>query len=143
MQLLYAGDFRPFFTIHDSDFNKYTDSEDIPSSVILGATNPFFMKALQHWPNRLTIGYTNEKGKAQGSFGNFKQELKTSYKPCLGVEQSVLKKLTPLGKAKSAKGTLDDIETLPQLYSNLTAQMLTKPITRYYGGTLQPRQRSS
>uniref|UniRef100_A0A667HRJ9 DENN domain containing 6A n=1 Tax=Lynx canadensis TaxID=61383 RepID=A0A667HRJ9_LYNCA len=53
--LKYFSDFRPYFTIHDSEFKEYTRTQ-APPSVILGVTNPFFAKTLQHWPHIIRIG---------------------------------------------------------------------------------------
>jgi len=49
--LRYCGDYRPYFTIHDAEFKEYTNKAQAPPSVILGVTNPFFAKTLQHWPH--------------------------------------------------------------------------------------------
>jgi len=48
--LRFMADYRPFYTIHDADFKELTSSNSsaIPA-IILGVTNPFFNKALQHW----------------------------------------------------------------------------------------------
>ncbi|GCC40060.1 hypothetical protein chiPu_0024155, partial [Chiloscyllium punctatum] len=54
--LKYCSDFRPYFTIHDSEFKEYTTRTQAPPSVILGVTNPFFAKTLQHWPHIIRIG---------------------------------------------------------------------------------------
>lgn len=54
--LKYSGDYRPFFTIHDSEFKEYTTRTSAPPNVILGVTNPFFAKTLQHWPHIIRIG---------------------------------------------------------------------------------------
>uniref|UniRef100_A0A8C4KZF6 DENN domain containing 6A n=1 Tax=Equus asinus asinus TaxID=83772 RepID=A0A8C4KZF6_EQUAS len=54
--LKYFSDFRPYFTIHDSEFKEYTTRTQAPPSVILGVTNPFFAKTLQHWPHIIRIG---------------------------------------------------------------------------------------
>ncbi|KAK8749392.1 hypothetical protein OTU49_015332, partial [Cherax quadricarinatus] len=54
--LKFSGDYRPFFTIHDSEFKEYTTRTSAPPNVILGVTNPFFAKTLQHWPHIIRIG---------------------------------------------------------------------------------------
>nr|SVE72831.1 EOG090X031T [Ceriodaphnia reticulata] len=55
--LQYCLDYRPFFTIHDSEFKEYTGRpSEPPPPVLLGVTNPFFAKALQHWPHIIRIG---------------------------------------------------------------------------------------
>lgn len=54
--LEYCLDYRPFFTIHDPEFKEYTTRCGDPPPVLLGVTNPFFAKALQHWPHIIRIG---------------------------------------------------------------------------------------
>lgn len=62
--LTYCADYRPFYTIHDSDFKDITScsaaaaaaaSSTLPN-VLLGVTNPFFSKALSHWPHIVKHG---------------------------------------------------------------------------------------
>ncbi|XP_004845377.1 protein DENND6B isoform X3 [Heterocephalus glaber] len=54
--LKFCCDFRPYFTIHDSEFKELTTRTQAPPNVVLGVTNPFFIKTLQHWPHILRIG---------------------------------------------------------------------------------------
>ncbi len=54
--LKFASDYRPFFTIHNSEFQEYASKTNSPPSVIIGVTNPFFIKTLQHWPHVIKIG---------------------------------------------------------------------------------------
>ncbi|KAF7253819.1 Protein DENND6B [Varanus komodoensis] len=54
--LKYCCDYRPYFTIHDSEFKEYTTRTQAPPRVVLGVTNPFFVKMLQHWPHVLRLG---------------------------------------------------------------------------------------
>lgn len=72
--LKFSGDYRPFFTIHDSEFREYTTRTSAPPSVILGVTNPFFAKTLQHWPHIIRIG-DNNTGQIP-CFLNFKGDLR-------------------------------------------------------------------
>lgn len=57
--LEYKGDFRPFFTIHDSEFKIFSDDTADPdktkAGLIIGGTNPYFFKALSHWENIVTL----------------------------------------------------------------------------------------
>lgn len=60
--LKYNADHRPYFTIHDSEFKEYTTDTQNPPAVILGVTNPFFAKTLQHWPHIVRITDTEYSG---------------------------------------------------------------------------------
>jgi len=55
--LSYMGDFRPYITLFDADFKEFQAMNDgkTVSQAILGTTNPFFVKTLNHWPNFLHI----------------------------------------------------------------------------------------
>ncbi|KAF9357082.1 Protein dennd6a [Mortierella sp. NVP85] len=52
----YCGDYRPYFTIQDTDFKSFCNKSSPPSSIVLGVTNPFFAKTLEHWPHIIKIG---------------------------------------------------------------------------------------
>lgn len=55
--LEYCAEARPYFTIHDSEFKEFTQettNRPVPS-VILGVTNPFFVKLLKDWPHMLRL----------------------------------------------------------------------------------------
>ncbi|XP_077399428.1 protein DENND6B isoform X2 [Vanacampus margaritifer] len=54
--LKFCCDFRPYFTIHDSEFREYTTRTQAPPNVILGVTNPFFIKTFHNWPHVLRLG---------------------------------------------------------------------------------------
>lgn len=56
--LKYCGDYRPYFTIHDSEFKQFTNKSPGPPPVILGVTNPFFGKTLFHWPHSIRLDDT-------------------------------------------------------------------------------------
>ena len=66
----FHGDFRPFLTIYDPDFKDISaacaatksrrnagkgSSSRLPV-LLVGYTNPFFLKALEHWPNLVSHG---------------------------------------------------------------------------------------
>ena len=54
--LRYQGEFRPYFTIHDSEYHEFTGKEiSPPPSCLLGVTNPFFVKQLPHWPHLVKL----------------------------------------------------------------------------------------
>ncbi|KAL0482423.1 hypothetical protein AKO1_013044 [Acrasis kona] len=56
----YKGDYRPYFTVHNSEFRSLPNS-----NIIIGVTNPFFVKALQSWDNVLALGKSKPKKSPQ------------------------------------------------------------------------------
>ncbi|XP_070362775.1 protein DENND6B isoform X16 [Equus asinus] len=60
--LKFCCDYRPYFTIHDSEFREFTTRTQAPPNVVLGVTNPFFIKMLQHWPHILRVGEPRMSG---------------------------------------------------------------------------------
>ncbi|XP_055619343.1 protein DENND6A [Toxorhynchites rutilus septentrionalis] len=54
--LSYCAESRPYFTIHDTEFKEFTQSKTAGHPpIILGVTNPFFAKTLQHWPHTIRL----------------------------------------------------------------------------------------
>ncbi|XP_031687199.1 protein DENND6B-like [Oncorhynchus kisutch] len=60
--LQYCCDYRPYFTIHDTEFKEYTTTTQAPPYVILGVTNPFFIKTFQSWPHIIHLGELKMSG---------------------------------------------------------------------------------
>ncbi len=54
LPLRYGGEYRPYFTIHDSDFKKLAVSH-VAGNCVLGVTNPFFLRECKDWPNKLLL----------------------------------------------------------------------------------------
>ncbi|SPC65548.1 uncharacterized protein UHOD_00684 [Ustilago sp. UG-2017b] len=52
----YAGDFRPYFHIHDYDFRTLVTKNKPQAGTLIAATNPFFATACSHWPHMLRVG---------------------------------------------------------------------------------------
>ncbi|PWZ02584.1 DUF1630-domain-containing protein [Testicularia cyperi] len=52
----FAGDFRPYFHIHDYDFRTLVTKNKPQAGTLIAATNPFFATACSHWPNLLRVG---------------------------------------------------------------------------------------
>lgn len=51
-----AGDFRPYFHIHDYDFRAFVSRATPPTGVVLGTTNPFFLQTCAKWPHIVQLG---------------------------------------------------------------------------------------
>ncbi|KAL1492370.1 hypothetical protein ABEB36_010627 [Hypothenemus hampei] len=104
--LQFCGDYRPYFTIHDSEFKlykQYTSKERFPRCpppVILGVTNPFFVKTFQHWPHTIIlnedIGQASKyklRKPAISKMAENSSGIYTSYKPFLQKDKNIIKKL--------------------------------------------------
>ncbi|XP_054843673.1 protein DENND6B [Eublepharis macularius] len=101
--LKYCCDYRPYFTIHDSEFKEYTTRTQAPPNVVLGVTNPFFIKTLQHWPHILRLGELKMAGElpkqvklkklAKLKSLDAKPGLYSSYKTFLHKDKALIKRL--------------------------------------------------
>lgn len=117
--LKYAGDYRPFFTIHDSEFKHYTTRTQAPPQVILGVTNPFFSKTLEHWPHIIRIGVeptgtaaprgrpkeehkATQRSRSPGDHTDLRPGINSKYKQMLQKDKTFIKLIvstkTPPGK---------------------------------------------
>ena len=68
----YAGDYRPYLTVHNSDFKLFAaqGETDEFSACIVGTTNPFFIKAFEKWPNIIVAGNGQNTGAKSKSPSN-------------------------------------------------------------------------
>jgi hypothetical protein len=59
--MTYCGDFRPYFTIYDHDFKHFCDlhDHDMLPPLMLGVTNPFFLKVMPKYPHILVLSSSN------------------------------------------------------------------------------------
>lgn len=65
----YAGDFRPYFHIHDYDFKTLVTKNKPQAGTLLGATNPFFAQVCSHWPHVLRVGKAAVKIGSASKYG--------------------------------------------------------------------------
>ncbi|CAO1619207.1 unnamed protein product [Jaminaea pallidilutea] len=65
----HAGDFRPFFTIHDYDFKNLATRKQPPAGTLIGCTNPFMAQICSHWPHVLRVGKAAVKLGTAGKYG--------------------------------------------------------------------------
>ncbi|NXX11647.1 DEN6B protein, partial [Podargus strigoides] len=101
--LRYCCDYRPYFTIHDSEFKEYTTRTQAPPNLVVGVTNPFFIKTLQHWPHILRVGELRMSGDlpkqvkvkkpAKLKTLDTKPGIYTSYKTFLHKDKTLIKRL--------------------------------------------------
>ncbi|KAJ8928525.1 hypothetical protein NQ314_018901 [Rhamnusium bicolor] len=143
--LQYCGDYRPYFTIHDSEFKQFTSKVQGPPPVILGVTNPFFAKTLHHWPH--TIRLSDDLGQTQkyklkktaptkmidSSSGVF-----TAYKPFLQKDKNIIKKLLT---GVNSKRPFEVQSALLRRHLLELTQSFMIPLERYIA-SLMPLQKS-
>uniref|UniRef100_A0A8V0XL01 DENN domain containing 6B n=1 Tax=Gallus gallus TaxID=9031 RepID=A0A8V0XL01_CHICK len=101
--LRYCCDYRPYFTIHDSEFKEYTTRTQAPPNIVVGVTNPFFIKTLQHWPHILRVGELKMSGDLPKQVKvkkltklktlDTKPGIYTSYKTFLHKDKTLIKRL--------------------------------------------------
>ncbi|XP_071081895.1 protein DENND6B-like isoform X1 [Haliotis cracherodii] len=146
--LRYCSDFRPYFTIHDSEFKEYTTKVQAPPSVILGVTNPFFAKTLQHWPHIIRIGEMGGIGSSPKPFNKLKKAsalktldskpgVYTRYKAFLSKDKAILKRLI---KGQMHRPVEAQNAILRRHYLELTQSFMI-PLERYMA-SLMPLQRN-
>ncbi|CAG7664882.1 unnamed protein product [Allacma fusca] len=142
--LRYCADFRPYFTIHDTDFKEYTMKSTPPPPVILGVTNPFFAKTLQHWPHIIRMGensgiYSGKLKKASNiKLLDSQPGVYTCYKPFLQKDNSLLKKIV-LGMQSQRPG---EVQTaILRIHLQELTESFMIPLERYLA-SLMPLQKN-
>jgi len=144
--LRFVADYRPFYTIHDTDFKELTSSNSsaLPS-IILGVTNPFFNKALQHWPNLIRLSDPQSKSPVKSKTkvqSKFKSETKpgvfTATKPLLDKDKDIVKKIT---KGLQLKRPIEVQTALLRRYFLELTQTFMIPLERYLA-SLMPLART-
>ncbi|KAM4749567.1 protein DENND6B [Rhinophrynus dorsalis] len=141
--LKFCSDFRPYFTIHDSEFKEYTTRTQAPPSLVLGVTNPFFIKTLQHWPHILRVGEPRMSGDLPKQVKlkkttklktlDTKAGMYTSYKPFLHKDKTLIRQLLKGLQKKLPSSTLSSI--LRKHLFELT-QSFILPLERYMGSLM-------
>eukprot|EP01126_Amoeba_proteus_P052035 TRINITY_DN6256_c1_g1_i1.p1 TRINITY_DN6256_c1_g1~~TRINITY_DN6256_c1_g1_i1.p1 ORF type:complete len:394 (+),score=80.55 TRINITY_DN6256_c1_g1_i1:761-1942(+) len=164
--LQYMGDYRPYFTIHDPEFQALSENfvdEDSSSTsvapppnlkgkgIILGVTNPLFRREFQSWPHTLLLANNGVATKTITIIHNKKDRTynKTveescfisKYKPLYNVVDSsqLTKKLVKMSSDEGVAGALND-ELLRRHFTQLTDQFM-KPLESYFKH-LVPSKRS-
>ncbi|XP_065175056.1 protein DENND6B-like [Sycon ciliatum] len=147
LPLHYGSDYRPYFTIHDTEFKDYTTRTQAPPNVILGVTNPFFTKALQHWPHVVRIDDAADPSKplkksatsSPGHVMDVKPGLYTRYKPFITPDRSSLRAVGRTPTTARRSGDARDTH-IRRMLSEVTQSFMI-PLERYIA-TLLPLQRT-
>ncbi|KAI0255025.1 hypothetical protein BJV78DRAFT_1180617 [Lactifluus subvellereus] len=134
----WAGDFRPYFTIHDREHSALVNERAPKAGLLLGVTNPFFEKACSHWPHILTLGGKSSvqgpPARLAGPSPGWKTKTHQRY-------TSKDRQLLQLSEATAVRGNTIALEeasfNLRRHFSSRSAALLV-PLNRYLN-TLIPR----
>ncbi|KAG1174163.1 hypothetical protein G6F70_005174 [Rhizopus microsporus] len=151
----YCGDYRPYFTIQDSDFKCFVNKNKPLSSLVIGVTNPFFNTAVEHWPNIVRVGrqqlrkpdgtlkpHTTKPGLGSKSnvLYNFVQGVTSKRKAVISKDRALIKMLAEASvRGYPPDWVLNNI--LRRHFVDLTEKFLV-PLNRYFS-TLIPVNISS
>lgn len=146
--LKFCSDFRPYFTIHDSEFREYTTRTQAPPNVVLGVTNPFFIKTFQTWPHIIRLGETKMAGDlpkqikvkklAKLKTLDTKPGIYTAYKTFLHKDKILIKRLL---KGIQRKRPSEVQSAILRRHLLELTQSFIIPLERYMA-SLMPLQRS-
>ncbi|QRV74955.1 polarity axis stabilization protein [Ceratobasidium sp. AG-Ba] len=142
--LPFAGDIRPYFHIHDRDFNLLVSKNAPRPGLILGVTNPYFENVCKHWPHTLSIGSSgtpvNGAGKGKSATALASQSFgpsigyHTKHNRYIGKDSALLKKLEAAVKA-GPKEQFQVTELARQHFAQRSQQILA-PLNRYFSSLL-------
>ncbi|ORZ12233.1 hypothetical protein BCR42DRAFT_79445 [Absidia repens] len=124
----YCGDYRPYFTIQDSDFKSFVNKNQPPTNLILGVTNPFFNTAIGHWPHLVRVGRQQPR-KPDGTLvaahsnnkKNHSHKITHSPKPSLGSKHNVLYDFAQ-GVTSKRKGVIEKDKALLRMLTEATVR---------------------
>uniref|UniRef100_A0A8D3AQK0 UDENN domain-containing protein n=1 Tax=Scophthalmus maximus TaxID=52904 RepID=A0A8D3AQK0_SCOMX len=146
--LKFCCDFRPYFTIHDPEFREFTTRTQAPPHVVLGVTNPFFIKTFQSWPHVVRLGEIRMTGDLPKQLKvkklsklkilDTKPGIYTSYKTFLHKDKILVKRLFKGFQRKRPSEVQSAI--LRRHLVELTQSFII-PLERYMA-SLMPLQRS-
>jgi len=132
--IVFSGDLRPYLTVQDSDYKEVTTRTKLPANMLLGVTNPYFIKALEHWPHMISL-ITPKNGKKSSSSIDLPLGIRSKYQPFVSVDKKILKKL------EEAKGNVIACEQVLQFHFFELTQSFLLPFERYFQ-TLVPSGRT-
>ncbi|XWS50698.1 hypothetical protein CRYUN_Cryun12cG0108900 [Craigia yunnanensis] len=102
--LLCSVDFTPYFTIHDPEFtqlNSLQEGDKYPP-MVLGVTNPFFLKALHNIPHIVSVG-SPAPNSSRVALGRRSSGRVPGKPEGFGLQQLSLKKLSPSSLLNAVK----------------------------------------
>ncbi|ORY77594.1 hypothetical protein BCR35DRAFT_305344 [Leucosporidium creatinivorum] len=122
--ILFAGDYRPYFHIHDSDFARLTGGSKPPPATLLSTTNPLILSTCSKtYPHilRLHVGATESPGVTRGLASTRKRHVR--------VDKSVRREV----EEKEGRGDYLAADALILQHLARLTEMFLAPLNRYFG----------
>ncbi|KAK4046731.1 hypothetical protein OIV83_005836 [Microbotryomycetes sp. JL201] len=118
-----AGDYRPFFHIHDTDYSRIANNSKPAAGNIVATTNPLVVSSCKHWPNiiRTRVVKTDDPTIVAGLTSPRKRHVRK--------EPSVAK---AVDKAFASGDYLGCDAVIFQHLAHLT-ELFLAPLNRYFG----------
>ncbi|KAG8695472.1 hypothetical protein FRC08_007818 [Ceratobasidium sp. 394] len=142
--LPFAGDFRPYFHIHDRDFPVLISKNAPRPGLILGVTNPYFENVCKHWPHILSVGPSGSQTSSAGRSKHTTALASQAFGPAIGYhtkhnryiskDSALLKRLEAEAKGGNNGGSRIN-ELLRQHFAQRSQQVLA-PLNRYFSSLL-------
>ncbi|PVF98053.1 DUF1630-domain-containing protein [Serendipita vermifera] len=129
-----AGDFRPYFTIHDLDHKRLVNKNTPQQGLIVGTTNPFLYEECKHWPHIISIG----SGKSNDTKPGTKHSapgpplgFKTTHRRYISKDRALLAQLENALRAGTGRPERLRISDLLRQHFAARATALLVPLNRY------------
>ncbi|KAG8924436.1 hypothetical protein FRC02_010421 [Tulasnella sp. 418] len=134
-----AGDFRPYFHIHDQDYATLVNKNPPKPGLILGVTNPFFMNLCKHWPHVLSVGRECDAQKKQTlpqvtPFMGPDPGFHTKHRRYISKDRQLLKRLEE-ALQKGGAAEIDACNALRQHFTDRTTKLLV-PLNRHFASLI-------
>ncbi|KAM0791909.1 hypothetical protein ACM66B_004163 [Microbotryomycetes sp. NB124-2] len=118
-----AGDYRPFFHIHDTDYSRIVNSSKPAAGSIVATTNPLVVSSCKHWPNiiRTKVIKTDDSSIVAGLSSSRKRHVRKDPKIATAVD-----------KTFASGDYLGCDAVIFQHLAHLT-ELFLAPLNRYFG----------
>lgn len=141
-----AGDFRPYFTIHDKDHAVLVNQNAPQAGLLMGVTNPFYDGTCKHWPHQLSLGDSlqlrhpslGNRTPLPGPVPGWKTK---THKRYISKDRSLLKTLEQALLKPNSEAQREPALALRRHFASRTTEFLV-PLNRYLN-TLIPSPSSS
>ncbi|EGF77400.1 hypothetical protein BATDEDRAFT_91628 [Batrachochytrium dendrobatidis JAM81] len=143
----FGGDFRPYFTIQDTDFPRLINrNRPPPSGTVLGVTNRMFQTALEFWPHTIRVAkpQSSTPSKSYSGLGSTNlafnnngrflmdatiESVSVKHRPFLSKDKKLIKDLTDAAINGQSVEYLDNL--IRRHFMELTDRFL-HPMSRYF-----------